>query len=155
MDAQSRNTHLPKALDQRVTYLLRRVTDAAGRKANAALAPLGFDTRHYTVLTVVAANPGPSQRTIADTLRIDRATVVALIDGLEDRGLIRRARSRQDRRANTIRLTAAGRQALETAHVRMAECEESFLSVLPEAERTSLASILERLFAANAASASD
>src|SRR6266702_3626635 len=100
---------VPSTLDRRITYLLRRVTDAAGRMANARLAPLGLDTRHYTVLAVLAAGGGSSQRTIADTLGLDRATVVALVDTLEAQGLARRAQSREDRRANAVELTAKGR----------------------------------------------
>src|SRR5215470_17691224 len=83
---------LPSTLEHRVTYLLRRVTDVAGRMANAHLARLDLDTRHYTVLAVLAAGAGSSQRTIADTLGLDRATVVGLVDKLESQGLARRAR---------------------------------------------------------------
>src|SRR5215469_15683579 len=100
---------LPSTLEHRVTYLLRRVTDAAGRMANAQLARLNLDTRHYTVLAVVAAGAGSSQRSIADTLGLDRATVVALVDTLESRGLARRAKSQEDRRANVVELTPKGR----------------------------------------------
>jgi len=45
---------LPSTLEGRVTYLLRRVTEAAGRMANAHIEVLGLDTRRYTVLVVVA-----------------------------------------------------------------------------------------------------
>src|SRR5215471_21220905 len=110
---------LPSTLEHRVTYLLRRVTDAAGRMANAALAALDLDTRHYTVLAVLAAGAGSSQRTIADTLGLDRATVVALVDKLESEGLARRAQSRADRRANAVELTASGRRVFKSADALM------------------------------------
>jgi len=132
-------------LERRVTYLLRRVTDAAGRMANAHLAALGLDTRHYTVLTVLAAGGGSSQRTIADTLGFDRATVVALVDTLESQGLARRIRSREDRRANAVELTAKGRRALTRADKLMEECEAQFVGVLEPLERQQLTSMLERL----------
>src|ERR671924_418207 len=106
---------LPSTLERRVTYLLRRVTDAAGRMANAQLAPMGLDTRHYTVLAVLAAGAASSQRTIADTLGLDRATVVALVDRLESQGFARRVRSRDDRRANAVEVTARGRRLLKRA----------------------------------------
>jgi DNA-binding MarR family transcriptional regulator len=140
---------LPSTLDNRVTYLLRRVMESAGRVANAHLEPLGLDTRHYTVLAVVAAGAGSSQRTIADTLGLDRATVVALVDTLESRGLARRVRSRDDRRANTIELTAKGRRTLKRADALMEACELGFVATLREEERTQLRDMLERLIAAN------
>ena len=140
---------LPGVLGERVTYLLRRVTDAAGRKANAALAPLKIDTRHYTVLAVVGADGASSQRTIADTLRLDRATVVALVDALETLGLAKRVRSREDRRANAVEITARGRRVLSRANELMARCELEFVEALQPAERQSLSEMLERLLAAN------
>jgi DNA-binding MarR family transcriptional regulator len=136
---------LPATLERRITYLLRRVTDAAGRMANAHLEQLGLDTRHYTVLAVVAAGGGSSQRTIADTLRLDRATVVALVDALEVQGLARRVQSREDRRANAVELTPKGRRALKRADALMEECEAAFVATLREEERAQLQAILERL----------
>ena len=140
---------LPSALDRRITYLLRRVTDAAGRMANAHLAPPGLDTRHYTVLAVLAAGAGSSQRTIADTLGLDRATVVALVDTLETQGLARRAQSREDRRANAGELTPKGRRVLKRADASMEACELSFVAGLPADERDQLTRMLERLLASN------
>src|SRR5215472_1267624 len=140
---------LPSTLEGRVTYLLRRVTEVAGRMANAHLEALSVDTRHYTVLAVVAAGGGSSQRTIADTLGLDRATVVALVDTLEFQGLARRVRSRDDRRANAVELTAKGRRALKRADALMEACELRFVAALRDEERAQLRDILERLLAAH------
>ena len=142
---------LPSTLENRITYLLRRVTEAAGRMANAHLEPLGVDTRHYTVLAVVAAGGGSSQRTIADTLGLDRATVVALVDTLESQGMARRVRSRDDRRANAVELTPKGRRTLKRADALMEACELSFVGGLRDEQRMQLRDILERLLAANGA----
>jgi DNA-binding MarR family transcriptional regulator len=136
---------LPPILDRRITYLLRRVTDAAGRQANNHLAPLGLDTRHYTVMAVIAAGHGSSQKTIADTLGLDRATVVALVDTLEERGLARRAQSHADRRANVVELTTKGRRTLKRADALMDECEQAFVAALSPEEQNLLAKMLERL----------
>jgi DNA-binding MarR family transcriptional regulator len=140
---------LPSTLENRITYLLRRVTEAAGRTANVHLEPLGLDTRHYTVLAVVAAGGGSSQRTIADTLALDRATVVALVDTLESQGLARRVRSRSDRRANAVEMTPKGRRVLKRADARMEACELNFFAALRGEERRQLRDILERLLAGN------
>src|SRR6516162_1743890 len=140
---------LPSTLDNRVTYLLRRVMESVGRMANTHLEPLGLDTRHYTVLAVVAAGGGSSQRTIADTLGLDRATVVALVDTLELHGLARRVRSRDDRRANAVELTSRGRRALKRADALMEACELSFVAALRDGEASQLRDILERLLAGN------
>jgi DNA-binding MarR family transcriptional regulator len=140
---------LPSTLENRITYLLRRVTEVAGRMANAHLTRLGVDTRHYTVLAVVAAGGGSSQRTIADTLGLDRATVVALVDTLESQGMARRVRSRDDRRANAVELTPKGRRTLKRADALMEACELSFVAGLRDEQRRQLRDILEGLLAAN------
>jgi DNA-binding MarR family transcriptional regulator len=141
------STALPEILDHRSSYLLSRAADAALRTANEHLSPLGFQTRHYGVMAVLEAQDAPAQRTVADTLGIDRATVVGLVDDLDKLGLARRVKSTEDRRANVVRLTAKGRQVLARAHRLMAACEEEFLGVLPSAEQRELLIILHRLIA--------
>jgi len=145
MSLSSGRSTLPGVLDRRLTYLLARVANACGQEANAALKPLGLDTRHYAVLGLLDSSGAPSQRTIADTLRIDRATVVSLADDLERQRFVRRARSSEDRRANTIQLTAKGRRTLGRAHSLMDDCERTFVGVLPESEQARLGDILQRL----------
>lgn len=100
-------------------------------------------------MTVLAATDGPSQRAIADTLGIDRATVVALADDLEQRGLAIRARSPRDRRVSTLQLTAKGRRSLPRAHTLMDECDKSFLQALPPQHQAQLAATLRELLAAS------
>ena len=99
------------------------------------------------VLAVLAAGVGSSERTIADTLGLDRATVVALVDALESRALARRVRSRADRRANAVELTAQGRRMLRRADALTEACERSFVASLRADERAQLTSLLERLLA--------
>jgi DNA-binding MarR family transcriptional regulator len=140
---------LPAPLARRLTYLLFRVSAAAGRKAAAALEPLGIDTRHYSVLTVLEATPAPSQRSIAETLGIDRATLVGLTDSLVGQGLVRRTQSRTDRRANRLSLTPKGRELLARAHALMDDCEAAFVQSVPDADRAALAALLQQLLAAN------
>jgi DNA-binding MarR family transcriptional regulator len=132
-------------LDRRLTYLLGRVASSARDQANRALQPLGLDTRHYAVLTVIASQDAPSQRTIADALGIDRATVVALADDLEQQGFARRAPSPDDRRAKRLELTALGRQVLKRGHALMEKCEARFVGTLSVAEQRQLGAMLEKL----------
>jgi DNA-binding MarR family transcriptional regulator len=68
---------------------------------------------------------------------------------MESQGLARRIRSREDRRANAVELTAKGRRALTRAERLMEECESNFVGVLDRAERQQLTSMLERLLSAN------
>jgi DNA-binding MarR family transcriptional regulator len=136
---------LPPRLDARVAYLLGRVAALAAQRANAELAQLDLDTRHYAVLAAVETAAGPSQRMIADLLGIDRATVVGLTDNLQQRRLLRRVRSDQDRRAYALQLTQAGRRLVGKAHTLMDKCDQELMVALPETARAELAATLRTL----------
>ncbi|MBR0852716.1 winged helix-turn-helix transcriptional regulator [Bradyrhizobium diazoefficiens] len=62
----------------------------------------------YSVLTVIGANPGLSQMAVAKRLGIERARLVHLLDGLEQRKLVKRIKSKADRRSHALHLTAQG-----------------------------------------------
>jgi len=74
-----------------------------------------FDIRpaQYSVLVVIEGNPGLSQADLADTLGIERARLVRLLDGLEQRGFTRRLPSPSDRRSHALFLTRDGQQRLK------------------------------------------
>ena len=61
------------------------------------------------MLVLVGENPGRKQSEIAAALGIKRANFVALVDGLQNRGLIERLSLETDRRANALHLTEQGR----------------------------------------------
>src|SRR5262249_1434175 len=66
----------------------------------------------YSVLLVIEANDGLSQSALSQTLGIERARLVRLLDSLEARKFVQRRRSRSDRRSQLLSLTAHGRSAL-------------------------------------------
>ena len=66
----------------------------------------------YSVLTVIGANPGLSQMAVAKCLGIERARLVHLLDSLEQRKLVKRVKSKTDRRSHALHLTAQGDTAL-------------------------------------------
>jgi len=53
----------------------------------------------FGMLQVIAANPGLGQSRLAETMEVDRSTIVKVVDRLEDRGLIMREPSATDKRA--------------------------------------------------------
>jgi len=57
--------------------------------------------------------PGQKQSEIAEQLGIKRANFVALMDGLERRGLAERRKAAGDKRSHSLHLTAQGRHFVE------------------------------------------
>ena len=95
----------------RVGQLLFVAQQAAQALAIERLEPLGLSPRAWGVLSTLAESGPLTQIELATTMAIDRTAMVYLLDDLEQRKLVERVRSPQDRRAFMIHLTPAGRAA--------------------------------------------
>ena len=80
-----------------------------------ALSPLALKARHYGVLVALQDLGSLSQHELGQLLRIDRTTMVAVVDHLERQGFVLRGLHPVDRRTHQVQLTAAGQAALEQA----------------------------------------
>jgi len=110
-------------LDNHLGYFIRRVQLWVFQDFIRTLAAIDIRPAQYSVLVMIAANPGFSQSDIAETLGIERARVVRLLDRLEKRGLTRRLASPIDRRSHTLRLTREGQRILKRAQALAAQHE--------------------------------
>ncbi|HMV55280.1 MarR family transcriptional regulator [Thauera sp.] len=99
----------------------------------------------FGVLVLIDANPGMKQTQLADAIQLDRSSVVSVLDKLEARGLVERVRAPDNRRANALHLTAAGRHLLHSLIPQVRAHEERVLQDLDAAERAQLRKLLGRL----------
>jgi DNA-binding MarR family transcriptional regulator len=102
-------------LDGHLGYFIRRLQLWIFQDFIRTLTPIDIGPAQYSVLVVIAANPGLSQSDLADRLGIERARLVRLLDKLERRGLTQRLNSRTDRRSHALRLTRDGHNTLRRA----------------------------------------
>ncbi len=123
-------------------FLLARASATTQSRGNAALADHALRVRSYSVLALAVSEQHPSQRELADFLRLDPSQVVALIDDLEKSGLVVRESDPRDRRANVVVATPAGRSAYTAARASAREAEQQSLQALNAAERAELARLL-------------
>jgi DNA-binding MarR family transcriptional regulator len=143
---------LPASLHRRLGAVLTWAAENAQEVANRALEPLGLTVKHFGVMTFLRHETEPdrergslSQQAIGERLRIDRTTMVSLIDDLERAGYVKRERNRDDRRAYVITLTAAGRKAQARAEDAVDAHALQFFGRLSEDERQELHRLLARL----------
>ena len=115
-------------------YLLKRVQSRFFELSAAALAPFGISGREAAVLRAIDSQRPLSQGEIARTMNVDRTTMVALIDDLQDKGLVERRQDPDDRRKNVVELTDPGRDILRRAAAAGAQAERAFLSPLSAGE---------------------
>ena len=141
--AVTRKGRLSAALGDDLSFLLARANAYSLAAGNAALATIGLRARSYSVLALAADGSRPSQRDLADFLRLDPSQVVALVDDLQTRGLVAREADPADRRTNVVIATAAGRVLYEQARVHARRAEEQVFARLAPREREQLASLLQ------------
>ena len=127
-------------------FLLRKAAQRVTALADVVLGPQGLTLRHFGLLLVVDDEPGLKQRMVGERLRIDRTTVVSLVDDLEAAGLLRRHRG-TDRRTFSLFLTTAGTTRLDQLRRMIGEVHEEFLAPLSAAERETLHDLLTKLTA--------
>ncbi len=100
----------------------------------------------FGVLVVIEANPDLKQSDLARATRLDRSTVVTVIDNLEKRGLVERRVALHDRRSNAIRLTEAGLALLKKLKRQVAQHEKRLMQNFTTAERDQLVALLQKVF---------
>lgn len=132
---QSRLTHL-------VGYAASRASIELKKAFARHMAPLELKAVDFTILTLVASNPGANQKSIARTLDISAPNMALTLDRMVERGWVERVRSTRDRRAQHIHLTDRGRDLERRAARIAAEMETRPLEVLSAAERALLIELL-------------
>jgi DNA-binding MarR family transcriptional regulator len=148
-------THLPvtdrgverlqgSSLAEDLSFLLARANALALAAANSALAQHGLKARSYSVLAL-AADVGPTQRELADFLRLDPSQVVTLVDELEKRNLVQRRPDPTDRRANVVVATDAGRALFVRAQRSARTVEKALRSALTPADQEKFAALMHLL----------
>jgi DNA-binding MarR family transcriptional regulator len=132
-------------LSRRLAYLLKHAFLDLEDIHREHLDPLGINGREFGVLLLLQGREPESQQQAAARLKVDRTTMVALLDGLEAKGLVARHADDEDRRRNVVALTDAGHQTLGKAIRASDKAERQLLGDLTEAEQTQLRALLARI----------
>jgi DNA-binding MarR family transcriptional regulator len=130
-------------LNEHLGYFIRRLQVWVFQDFIRTLAPVDIRPAQYSVLVVIAANPGLSQSDLADRLGIERARLVRVLDKLERRGLTQRLASPTDRRSHALRLTREGQKLLKRATMLAATHEAKLVEKLGPEQRKSMLELLQ------------
>ncbi len=134
-----------KDLNKSPYHLLRRAWQFAGDIYAQEVGENGLTHRQFTVLLAVEQNEGASQTDLVSLTGIDRSTLADLVSRLIKRGYLQRRRTKEDARANSIRLSAAGRRALKTAQPGANTADRKLLRVLSTERRKEFVSALAEI----------
>lgn len=133
------------ALARDLSFLLARSNALSLAAGNGALREFGLKVRSYPVLSLASDDLRPTQREVAEFLRLDPSQVVALIDELERAGLVERQTDERDRRSKVIVATAEGKRVYAAARQAVDAAEKDPFSMLEESEREQLTALLTRV----------
>jgi MarR family transcriptional regulator for hemolysin len=135
----------PPQLAQYSGFLLNWVAARSRMRFAAALAEVGLHLREFAALNIVAAKPGLTQHDLAAAAEIDTSTLVATLDGLEQRGLAERRIMPQDRRKRAIYLTPEGEAALRRGRMLAKRLGDELFGALDANERRQFDVLLRKL----------
>lgn len=132
-------------LEELVGYHVRKAQAIIFDDFMRAMAPERISPGQYGVLVMIGANQGMNQSTLAKALGIERSTMVAVITGLEKRGLIKRLPLATDRRANILALTPKGDLLLDKVNAKVRDHENKITTRLTADETQTLVSLLQKI----------
>lgn len=138
------------ALAETLGFPIRLVQVAIFKDFAAEMGTLGVTPAIFSVMEVLRGNPGITQSKLAATVRLDRSSVVPLLDKLEKRGIVSRQASTTDRRHNHLYLTEAGEELLDEAVKRVRAHDKRMSAALSAQERATLLALLGKLTTAKA-----
>ena len=138
----------PESLMQFTGFTMYKLAQHIFETTNQHLSSNEIKGRSFCALHVLI-NDGPStQQALCDGMWIDRATMVAVIDELENKGLVERQNDPSDRRVHRLSVTGKGRKFHLRVLKDFKKIDDANFASLSEGELFILRSLLERLMSA-------
>lgn len=130
-------------LFSRPGFLLRRLHQISVGMFEEACKALPLTPTQYGTMVIVNTLMEQDQSSVARQLGLDKVTVMRVLKGLEERGLLVREINTKDRRQYFLSLTAEGQALLEMANELAEGVYAKLLSPIPEADREPLIALLQ------------
>jgi DNA-binding MarR family transcriptional regulator len=128
-----------------VGFHIRLAYGAVYRHFTETFAHLDLTQKQVSVLWLVDDHPNIAQTGLAQRMRMDRATTMAIVNRLEAKGYLVRRKSSSDGRKQALNLTASGSRALSTAKRAIQQHEQWLKSRFSKKEVAKLIELLTRI----------
>lgn len=132
-------------IDDILGFHIRLAHVAVYRHFMETFSELDLTQKQVSVLWLIDDHPGIAQADLGRRLRIDRATIMAIINRLQKRAYVKRGQSKVDGRRQTLNLTDEGRHALEAARNAIREHERWLKGRFSEQEIDTLMFLLRKV----------
>jgi len=135
-----------RMLEALVGYNARRAWLIISGVFAERMAPYGLKQIDFSVLSLLAHNPGATSRQLCNTLDILPPNLVSLVATLDSRGLIERKPHPHDGRAVGLHLTEAGDKLIREAEQTVMQLEADASARLTAREREMLIRLLQKIY---------
>jgi DNA-binding MarR family transcriptional regulator len=129
----------------RVRRALAGLELAALRHRSAVKRVLGVGDEELCALLHLVHHGGASQRQLAELTTLSRSGTGAMVQRLEQHGLVQRRPQPGDRRARVVELSPAGRERMQRAYRELDAALAAALPDSPDADLDALARLLDRI----------
>ncbi len=129
-------------------HLLRRAQQYSFDLFSKEIGDSRLTPRQFAVLLTVQQNEGLSQTDLVRLTGIDRSTLADMISRLIKRGLLTRTRTKEDARANSVKISAAGKRELSTHLAKVRKAEKAILGPVAASQRAGFLKSLKAIAAA-------
>ena len=133
-------------LETLMGYNARRASLAIVEHFMRRMAPYDLRIVDFSVLSLIAHNPGITSRQLCAALDILPPNLVGMIKSLDKRGLIERRPHPTDRRAQGLHLSPAGKKLQKSAQATATQLEIDVASRLTAKELDTLKVLLSRVY---------
>jgi DNA-binding MarR family transcriptional regulator len=135
------------ARENSVGYLVKRCGLLMAQLAERRFEKTSVTFTQWMALMSLSGQPECVSATqLSKNVGHDMGALTRMVDALERRGLVRRERSRKDRRAVEIAITAAGRRVAQDAKRVIVELLNNLAEPYSQQELDTLISLLQRLW---------
>ena len=134
---------------------LARAAGIVKQSLERELAAAGGSVSTWQVLVLVRSKHWVAQAHIADAMGITAATMTHHLNALESQGLVRRWREADNRRVQSVELTAGGEALFAQLRGAARRHDRKLRSKLEDEEATMLTELLAKLAGPSAASVGD
>lgn len=138
----------PPLMHRLIGYHCRRAFLQVEPFSDPRMAAFALRPADFAVLSLLSANPGISQKQVAQGIGVAPPNLAPVLERLEARELLARRRSQSDGRIQSFSLTAEGRQLCARAEETALRIEDEAAGALSEDERKTLLHLLRKLYAA-------
>lgn len=130
-----------------IGYLVNRVRTSLFNAIDQELAPLEVTSAQYIIMAQLFYGMAESPSQICQSISYDPGAMTRMIDRLEAKGVIRRVRHPQDRRALTLELTDEGKAVFPKLRLSVIHVMNRFLKGFTKTEARQLEGLLQRVLA--------